>query len=49
MKEKNRSWKDPTANRPYVYIRSFGTISNLEEIINWESINTAWVENLGPE
>jgi hypothetical protein len=50
-KEKRDLAKDQNNNESTAYIRSFGAInrSNLEEIIEWESINSEWVDSLGPE
>jgi hypothetical protein len=50
-KEKeNDPGRDQSDNTPTIYLRSLGVIkSNLEEIIAWESCNTAWVDSLGPE
>jgi hypothetical protein len=50
-KEKRDLAKDQNNNESTAYIRSFGAInrSNLDEILDWESINTASVDSLGPE
>jgi hypothetical protein len=42
--------RDQSNNTPHIYLRTLWCHrSNLEEIVQWESINTAWVESLPPE
>jgi hypothetical protein len=51
-KEKRDLAKDQGNNVKAGLIRTYTDIrtkNNLQEIIDWESMNTAWVESLGPE
>jgi hypothetical protein len=50
-KEKgNDLGKDQSDNTPHVYLRSLWYHkSKLEEILQWETVNSSWFDSLGPE
>jgi hypothetical protein len=51
-KENDDPAKDQHNNESTAYIRSYGAISrrsNLDEIVQWELLNSEWVDSLGPE